>query len=29
MPFDMELLSRGLVSLVQVGSRWRGVSYSG
>jgi aspartate beta-hydroxylase len=29
MPLDMELLSRGLVSLVQVGSRWRGVSYSG
>jgi aspartate beta-hydroxylase len=29
MPLDMELLSRGLVSLVQIGSRWRGVSYGG
>jgi aspartate beta-hydroxylase len=29
MPLDMELLSRGLGSLVQIGSRWRGVSYSG
>ena len=29
MPQDMEWLSRALVAMVQVGSRWRGVSYGG